>query len=74
MRCGCWQKGGNVVAGYGLQCSAEDRVSACAEAKPVVTVIPGSVEQRGLVFRTSHGDPPFCRYTYCLARALSHTT
>lgn len=37
-------------------------MSGCAEDTPVVTLIPGSVEQRGQVFRTSHGDPPFCRF------------
>ncbi|KAL0037457.1 hypothetical protein WJX79_008841 [Trebouxia sp. C0005] len=37
------------------------RTVSFSEAQPVVTLIPGSVEQRGQVFRTSHGDPPFCR-------------
>ena len=32
-----------------------------AEAEPVVLLIPGSVEQRGAVFRTASGDPPYCR-------------
>lgn len=41
-------------------------VRGCAEAQPVVTLIPGSVEQRGQVFRTSHGDPPFCRLLFTL--------
>jgi len=41
-------------------------VRGCAEEQPVVTLIPGSVEQRGQVFRTSHGDPPFCRCLFTL--------
>ena len=46
-------------------------VHGCAEAQPVVTLIPGSVEQRGQVFRTSHGDPPFCRLLLCSAISIN---
>ena len=37
----------------------------------MVTLIPGSVEQRGHVFRTSHGDPPFCRYPHPYRRVAT---
>ncbi|KAL0036465.1 hypothetical protein WJX77_008836 [Trebouxia sp. C0004] len=53
------------VPGMGSDEAAADRTTrrtvSFSEAQPVVTLIPGSVEQRGQVFRTSHGDPPFCR-------------
>lgn len=36
-----------------------------------MTLIPGSVEQRGAVFRTASGDPPYCRSAPGQANFLS---